>query len=223
MTNWPIITIHAGKHYKALIDSGAAISLLRYSTYKKIEDCYKTPIQPTIAKLNTADGSPMMALGSTALHLQIAEFKFTHNFIICDQLPETEPIFSIDIQKKVSLSYAWDKEKNSYIQRNGKFLVYIYSCDCTATVGTVKSTLKIPTRHNSVIPIKISGPIIKTPMAYFLTDDSTPKGRDPSINIISGIHKIKGKMSVNILVSIIPINTSHFTKVNTLDTLNQLS
>ena len=38
-------------------------------------------------------------------------------------------------------------------------------------------------------------------MAYFLTDDSTPKGRDPNINIISGIHKIKGNTSVNVLVS----------------------
>ena len=85
--------------------------MFRYSTYKKIEDCYKTPIQPTTAKLNTADGSPMLALGSTALHLQIAEFKFTHNIIICDQLPETELIFGIGIQKKFSLSYAWDKGK----------------------------------------------------------------------------------------------------------------
>ena len=83
----PTITVQAGKCYKALIDLGAAISLLRYSTYKKIEDCYKTPIQPTTAKLNTADGSPMSAIGITALHLQITEFKFTHNFIICDQLP----------------------------------------------------------------------------------------------------------------------------------------
>ena len=61
--------------------------------------------------------------------------------------------------------------------------------------------LKIPPRHNGVILIKKSGPIIKTHMAYFLTDDSMPKGRDPNINIISGIHKIKGKTSVNILVS----------------------
>ena len=38
-------------------------------------------------------------------------------------------------------------------------------------------------------------------MAYFLTDDSTPKGKDPNISIIDGIHKIKGKTSVNILVS----------------------
>ena len=51
------------------------------------------------------------------------------------------------------------------------------------------------------MPIKISGPIIETHMAYFLTDDSTPKGKDPNINIISGIHKIKGKTSINVLVS----------------------
>ena len=38
-------------------------------------------------------------------------------------------------------------------------------------------------------------------MAYFLTDDSTPKEKDPNINLISGIFKIKGKTSVNILVS----------------------
>ena len=100
-----------------------------------------------------------------------------------------------------SLSYAWDKEKNCYIQRNGKFLFYTQSCNCTATIGTVKSTLKIPPRHNGVIPIKISGPIIKTHMACFLTDDSTPKGRDRNINIIDGIHKINGKTFVNILVS----------------------
>ena len=209
MTDCPIIIVHTAKHYKALIDSGTAISLLRYSTYKKIEDCYKTPIQPITSKVNTADGSPMIALGSTTPHLWIAEFKFTHNFIICDQLAETELIFGINVQKKFSLSYAWDKDKNCYIQWNGKFLVYKHSCNCTVTIGTVKSTLKIPSRHNGVIPIKISGPIIKTHMAYFLTDDTTPKGKVQNINIIDGIHKIKGKTSVNILVS--NYTNKHFT------------
>ena len=111
---------------------------------QKIEDCYKTPIQPTTAKLNTADGIPMSVLGVTALHLRIAEFKFTHNFLICDQLSETELIFGIDIQKKFSLSYAWYKERNCYVQRDGTFLVYTHACDCKATTGTVKSTLRIP-------------------------------------------------------------------------------
>ena len=38
-------------------------------------------------------------------------------------------------------------------------------------------------------------------MAYFITDENLTKGRDPNINIISGIHCIKGKTSVNVLVS----------------------
>ena len=75
----PTITVHAGKCYKALIDSGAAISLLRYSAYRNTGNSYKTHIQPTTAKLNTADGSLMTALGMTALHLRIVEFKFTLN------------------------------------------------------------------------------------------------------------------------------------------------
>ena len=74
-------------------------------------------------------------------------------------------------------------------------------------IGTVKSTLRIPPRHNGVISIKISGPIIEMNTAYFLTDDSTPKGKDPNINIINGIHKIKGKTSVNMLVSNYTIST----------------
>ena len=52
-----------------------------------------------------------------------------------------------------------------------------------------------------MVSYQSSGPIIETHMAYFLTDDSTPKGRDPNIKIISGILKIKGKTSVNIPVS----------------------
>ena len=67
----------------------------------------------------------MTTLDMKALHLRIADFKFTHNFVICDRLPETEIIFGIDVQKKFSISYAWDKEKNCYIQRDRKFLTYM--------------------------------------------------------------------------------------------------
>ena len=143
----------------------------------------------------------MLALGTMALHLRITEFKFTHNFIICDQLLETEPIFGIEIQRTFSLSYMWDKERNCYLQREGKFLVYTKTCDQQAKIGIVKSMLRIPPWHNCVMPIKISGPITEEHMAYFIADDNTSKRKDPSINIISCIHKIKNKTSVNILVS----------------------
>ena len=128
------------------------------------------------AKLNTADGSPMTTLGSTALHLQIADFKFTHKFIICNQLPNTELFFGINVQKKFSLSYAWDKDQHCYIQQNVRFLTFTHTMTQKATIGTVKSTLEIPPRHNGVVPIKISGPLITTHTAHFVMDDSTPKG-----------------------------------------------
>ena len=53
----------------------------------------------------------MTALGKTALHLRKADFRFAHNFVICNRLPDMEIIFGIDSQK-FSLSYTWHKEKN---------------------------------------------------------------------------------------------------------------
>ena len=113
--------------------------------YQLIDNSFKTPIQPSIAKLNTVDGSPVITLGMTALHLRIADFKFTPNFIICDRIPDTEIIFGIDIQKKFSISYAWDKAKNCYIQKDGKIFTYTRNCEQRATIGIVKLTFKILT------------------------------------------------------------------------------
>ena len=117
----PTITVHARKCYKALIDLGAAISLIRYSIYQHIDNSFKTPIQPT----------------TIALHLKIPDFKFTHDFVICNRLPDTELIFGIDIQKKFSISYMWYKDKNCYIQSDGKFLTYTKNCEQKATIGIV--------------------------------------------------------------------------------------
>ena len=133
----------------------------------------------------------MTALGMTTLYLRIADFKFPHNFIICNRLPDTELICGIDVQKKLSISYVWDKEKNCYIQRDGKVLTYTRNCEQKTTIGIVKLTLKIPPQHNGVVPIRITCQTIKEHMAYFITDEDSKKGRDPNINIINVIHNIK--------------------------------
>ena len=224
----PVITVHAGKSYKALLDSGAAISLIRYCTYQSIDDSFKTPIQPTTTKLNTADGLSMMALGMTALHLQIADFKFTHNFIICNRLLDTEIIFGIDVQKKFSLSYAWKKEKNHYIQKDGRFLTYTRNCEQKVTIGIVKSMLKIPPRqigigksmlkipprHNDIVPIKFKDHTIMAHTAYFISNQDSTTGKDPNINIVNGIHNMKGKHLSIFWYQIIPTHTSHLIKEN---------
>ena len=83
----------------------------------------------------------------------------------------------------------------------GKFLSCTHATHQEATIGTVKSTLKIPPRHNGVVPIKISRQSIITDTAHFIADDSTHKGKDPNISIIEGIHRIKDRSTINVIVS----------------------
>ena len=63
-----------------------------------IEDQYKTKILPAAVHLKTADGSVMSSLGKATLHLHIANFMFSHTFIICVMLLDTDILFGIDIQ-----------------------------------------------------------------------------------------------------------------------------
>ena len=92
-------------------------------------------------------------------------------------------------------------KKNCYIQKDGRFLTYTRNCEQKATIGIVKSTLKIPPRHDGIIPIKIKGHTITGHMAYFISNQDSTKGKDPNINIVNDIHNIKGKTSFNILFS----------------------
>ena len=170
ITDCPTIRVCMGKQYKALIDSEAVISLVKYTLYQTRDSSFKTSIQATLIQLNTANGSPMTALGMTTLQLRVADFKFSYTFIICDRLPEMELLFGIYIQKKFSLSYAWDRDKNCYIQREGKFLTYTRNCEQKENIAVIKSTLKILPRHSGIIPIKIRGHIIKGHMTYFISD-----------------------------------------------------
>ena len=64
----------------------------------------------------------MTALGMMALHFRIAHFKFTHNFVICNRLLDTEIIFGIDIQKKFFIFFAWDKAKTVTCKKREKSL-----------------------------------------------------------------------------------------------------
>ena len=110
------ITVHADKGFKVLTDSAAALLLVHISIYDMIEDQYKTKILPAEVHLKTVNDSVMSSLGKAILYLHIANFKFSHTFIICDKLLDTDILFGIDIQRgKYSLSYSWDVDKQLFI------------------------------------------------------------------------------------------------------------
>ena len=87
------------------------------------------------------------------------------------------------------------------IQKEGRFLTYTRNCEQKANIAIVKSALKILPRHNGVVPIKFKGHVIKGHRAYLISYQDSKKGKDPNIHIIDGIHNIKGKTYVNVLVS----------------------
>ena len=68
VSDCPTVTFMLEKRFKALINSGAAISLMCMSVYNMIENDYKTSILPTAVHLRTADGSPMSSVGKLILN-----------------------------------------------------------------------------------------------------------------------------------------------------------
>ena len=166
-----------------------------------IKDCYNTKILPAAVHLKTDVGSSMASLDKATLHLCNANFKFSLTFIVCDKLPETDILFSIDLQKKYCVSYIWDSDKQLFIQREGSFLTYTRYCEQQHNITVVKSTLNIQSRHNGVIPITIKGHNVKAPVGYFISNRHINRGLDPNICMIDGIYKIKSRSTLHILIA----------------------
>ena len=142
----------------------------------------------------------MSSLQKVTLHHTIANFKFSHTFIICDNLPDTDILFGKDIQKVYSLSYSWDLDKQLFIQREGSFLTYIRNCKKQNNIAVVTSPLQIPTRLNGIIPIAIKGQNVKAVMRYFISNQHINRRIDPNIHVIDGIY-IKDGSTLQVLVA----------------------
>ena len=136
--------------------------------YNMIEDHYRTSVTPTAIQLRTADRSPMSFMGKANLHLWIADFKFSHGFIICNRLPETDFLFGTDLQKWYSLPYYWDSDRQLFIQREGSFLPYTRNREGLHNIAVVKSTLNIPL--DTMVPYQLgSRDMIKRTKWYILS------------------------------------------------------
>ena len=166
-----------------------------------IEEHHKTKILPPALHLTTADGSSMSSYGKGTLHLCISNFEFSLSFIICDKLPETDILLGIDLQKRFSQLYCWDSGKQLFIQRGDSFLTCTRNCEQQHKMAVVKSTLKIPPRHNGILPMRIDGHNVKDHVAYFISNQHTNKGLDTNIHVIDGIYNIKGRSTLHVLVA----------------------
>ena len=195
------ITIHAGKCYKALINSEAAVSLIRFSTYQLIDDSFKTPIQSTTTTLKNSRQISIDGFRNDNTSSQDSRFQIHSQFHYLQQTIRHWNNIWHWCPKEIFTIICLGQGKNCYIQKDGRFLTHTRNCKQKAKIEIVKSTLKIPPIHNSAVPIKIKGHSITGHIAYFISNQDSTKGQNPNINIVNGIHIIKGKTPVNILVS----------------------
>ena len=80
-------------------------------------------------------------------------------------------------------------------------MTYTRNCEQQPNIAVVKSVLKIPPRHNDIIPITIKGHNLKAPVGYFISNQHINRGCDPNIHVIDGIYNIKGRSTLHVLVA----------------------
>ena len=72
----------------------------------------------------------------------------------------------------------WTEKRIATYRRKGDSLP-TPETEQKANVGILKSALKIPPRHNGVIPMRIKGHTVKGYMAYFISDQGLYKRERP--------------------------------------------
>ena len=143
----------------------------------------------------------MSLRGKATFHLHSAGFTFSHTFIICGKLQETNFLFGINLQKRYSLSHCWDLDRQLSIYREGSFLTYTRNSSQHHNIAVVKSTLKILPRHNGAIPIRIKGHKLRDQVAHFISSQNTKKGFDSNIHVTDSIYDIKNTSTLHVHVS----------------------
>ena len=92
-------------------------------------------------------------------------------------------------------------DKQLFIQREGLFLTYTRNCEQQHDIAAVKSPLKMPPRHNGIIPVTIKGHNLQAPVGYIISNQHINKRLEPNIHVLDGIYNIKGKSQLHVLVA----------------------
>ena len=99
------------------------------------------------------------------------QFKIFTHLCYLWQVAINQFIFWHPSPERYSLSYCWDSDRQLFIQWEGSFLTYTRNKEEHLNIAVVKSTQKIPPRHNGGIPIKIMGHSLRDQVAYFISNN----------------------------------------------------
>ena len=143
----------------------------------------------------------MTALGMTALQLRTADFKFAYSFIICNRLSDIEILFGIDIQKKFPWHMPGIRKRTVTYRRMADFSPTPETVNRRQLLGLSRQLSKY--HPDTMVSFQSRSKAIQSKDIWHTSSaiKIQQKWKDCNINIINSIHNIKGKTSVNILVS----------------------
>ena len=74
----------ASRHYRALVDTGAEVSVISERVYNSLKP--KPQLENKNANLQTADGSPLSTEGLVRLQLKTGSYSTFHDFFVAKNL-----------------------------------------------------------------------------------------------------------------------------------------
>ncbi len=167
---------------RALVDSGAQVSLLHESVIKELKKRTNIKVESTKINLQTANGELMQVLGSTLIDFEIGNMKINHRFIIVKEL-----------NRKVILGRDWLTQNGVRLYfdlgslRIGKSYVPLEEDIHISLIVRSVSNIKIKPNHSMLLSGKIKSQVMKNQLyeVNALTDGFI--SQEPGIQIINSI------------------------------------
>ena len=185
---------------KCLFDSGASHSCMSYRCFKS---AFPTEAPEDINGLTVqnASGKSMKPLGKYDVTITLGKKKFTHEFIICEELTSAV-IIGLDFSSQFRIGADWMLEGTMYLHQGRQKLIdgkNKAETDDTASLQrkphlVLKTNVTLPPQTMSLVPARITEPELVHPDQYLASEvDPLFEAQYPDVATIPLLHKTSDK------------------------------
>ena len=203
--------------YRALLDSGAAISLISEKAFKNLK--FPVPLGRTKVHLQAVNGGSLKALGSADLEMKIAGLRLKHTFIVVSEM-NRHVILGSDFldQYGVTLYFGLRKMKlkNVYVPLERDIHI--------ASITRLSKTTILKPKTVNLVQVRVKRRQYFEPSQLFQVE-KLEKGRfaeEPELVLEPSIAKLSDKYTLPVLITNTSNKTVKIKKGNVLGTIKEV-
>ena len=167
----PVLPINSPSAYKIpafinnirvnfLLDTGAAVSLIRRDVWEQVNAKKQQQLSPTGHHLVGVDGTPLKILGTARVGIRIGQELFSADLIILESLT-IDAIFGLDFLQANQCIIGTHSKQIQFADRNMKLPLSVALNEAAAHV-TLGTTLHIPPSSEIEVMAKVQEPTLTT-------------------------------------------------------------